>query len=82
MADFLLSPGLHLALFLCAILFAVFTIRQSRLMWACLASVCAICACLLGLAAGRTLEQLLIGLLVPTAIILLSQTDREGSGEA
>lgn len=82
MADFLLSPVLYTALCLCAVLFAVIMIRRPGLLWSILSSLSTIAACLLGLAAGRSLEQLLTAILIPTAVILLSQVDSEGSGSA
>lgn len=82
MADILLSPILHLILFIGAVIFTVMTLRRQKLLWAVAAAVCTICACLLGLAAGRTLEQLLFAVLVPTMIILLSQTGKEGGSQA
>lgn len=81
MADILLSPALHLALFICAVFFTVITVRRKQMLWGILASVCTICACLLGLAAERSLEQLLIAVLIPTMILLLSQTHKEGGSE-
>lgn len=81
MADILLSPILHLVLFICAIFFTVITVRSQKMLWAVLASVCTICACLLGLAAERSLEQLLIAVLIPTMLILLSQTGKEGGSK-
>lgn len=81
MADFLLSPVLHLILFLCGVSFTVIAVRRHKLLWSVLAALCIIGACLLGLAAERSLEQLLIAVLVPTIIVLFSQTGKEGVGE-
>lgn len=81
MADILLSPALHLVLFICAVFFTVITVRSQMMLWAVFASACTICACLLGLAAERPLEQLLVAVLVPTMIVLLSQTDKEGGSK-
>lgn len=82
MADIFLSQELRLVLFACAVLCTDLTVRRQKMLWAIPASVCTICVCLLGLAAGRSLEQLLIAVLVPTAILLLSQTDKEGGSNA
>lgn len=78
MADILLSPMLHLVLFIGAVVFAAITARRQKLLWSVLAAVCAICACLLGLAANRSLEQLLLAVLMPLAVILLSQAKTKG----
>lgn len=82
MADILLSPTLHLVLFGGAIVFTAITVRRQKLLWAIPASVCTICACLLGLAAERSLGQRLIAVLIPLVIILLSQTEKEGGSGA
>lgn len=82
MADILLSPVLHRMLFLCAVLFTVVTVRRQKLLWAVPAALCTIGACLLGFAAARSPEQLLTAVLIPTAILLLSQGDKEGGGDA
>lgn len=81
MADILLSPVLHLVLFICAIIFTILTVRSQKMPWAILSSVCTICVFLLGLAAERSLEQLLIAVLVPTIIVLFSQAGREGGSQ-
>lgn len=81
MADLLLSPALHLVLYLCGVSFTVIAVRRNKLLWSVPAALCTIGACLLGLAAERSLEQLLIAVLVPTIIVLFSQTDKEGVGE-
>lgn len=81
MADLLLSTELHIVLFICTVLLTVITVRRQKMLWAILASLCTICTCLLGLAAERSLEQLLIAVLVPTVIVLLSQTSKKGGSE-
>lgn len=82
MADLLLSPILHLILFLGGVFFTAMTLRRQKLLWTIPAAVCTIAACLLGLAVGRSLEQLLLAVLVPTTILLFSQTGKEGGSDA
>lgn len=81
MVNILLSPVLHLMLFICAVFFTVIAVRRQKMLWTVLASLCAIGTCLLGLAADRSLEQLLMAILVPTMIVLLFQTGKEGDSE-
>lgn len=80
MTDLLLSPELQLVFFLGSIIFAVLTVRRHKLLWAVLSAMCSACFCLFGLAAGRTLQQLLTAVLIPTMIILHAQTGRKGGG--
>lgn len=79
MADLLLSPALYIVLLMGAALFAFLASRRPGLGWTVPAALCTIAACLLGLAAGRSLEQLLTAVLIPTAIVL---ADRKGGGSA
>lgn len=82
MADILLSPALHLILFAGSIIFTLLAVRRQKLLWTIPAALCTICACLLGLAADRSPEQLLTAVLIPTAILLFSQGNTKGGGEA
>lgn len=77
MADILLSPILYIVLLTGALGFAFPAARRQRLLWTMLSALCTIGVCLLGLAAGRSLEQLLTAVLIPTAILL---ADRKGGG--
>lgn len=78
MAEFLLSPALRAVLLTGAVFFGLLTPRRPKHPWTILSALCTIAACLLGLAAGRSLEQLLTAVLIPTAVILL--TNQEGGG--
>lgn len=79
MADILLSPILYMGLLTGAVAFAFPAARRQTLLWTVLSALCTIGACLLGLAAGRSLEQLLTAVLIPSAIML---ADRKGGGSA
>lgn len=78
MTDLLLSPEFHRILAVGSLLFSVLTMRQKKLFWTVLAAGCTIGFCLFRLVAGGTLEQLLIGVLLPAVIILHAQTRQEG----
>lgn len=77
MADFLLSPTLYSALLMGAAFFTFLAARRQKLLWDILSSLCMIGTCLLVLAAGHSLEQLLTAVLIPTAILL---ANRKGGG--
>ena len=81
MAELLLSPVLHGILFLCATGFTVVAVRRQKMLWVIAAALCAIGTCLLGLAADRSLEQLLTAILIPAAIVLYAQQGKEGGGD-
>lgn len=82
MADILLSPILHLVLLICAVFFTAVAVSRKKILWAVLAALCTISVCLLGLAAERSLEQLLTAVLIPTAMVLCAQRGKEGGSEA
>lgn len=81
MAELLLSPGLQLALLAGTILCTTLALKKNRLLWSVWSGICAIALCLLGLAAGQTLEALLTAVLVPTAMVLHALSGRKGGGE-
>ena len=81
MAEILLSPALYWALSFGAVLFAGLVLLRKKQLWAVLSALCAIAAVLLGLAAGRTLEQLIIPLLLPTALLLSALRTPKGGQE-
>ena len=81
MAEFLLSPGLRLVLFAGAVIFTALALGRDKLLWAVLGAVCVVGLCLLGLAAGQTLEELLTAVLVPAAMVLHALGSRKGGGE-
>lgn len=82
MTDLLLSPELQLVFFLCSVFFAVLTVRRQKLLWAVLSALCCVCFCLFGLAADRSLRQLLTAVLIPTMIILHAQAGKKGGGKS
>lgn len=79
MAELLLSPGLHAALLLGAVVFAFLTARRPGMHRTFLSALCAIAACLLALAAGRSPAELVTMVLLPAAVLLLSQ--RKGGSD-
>ena len=72
MADFLLSNALHLALLSGGVFFSFLTARRPRMGFTVPAGLFTAAACLLALAAGRSPEELLTMVLIPTAVLLLA----------